>query len=155
MRLKATFTAGPGALVLLFLLAAFATARAEVVKELRFEAFLIWATDADHSPNSSHKPVGQDIQKKLKDLPLKWANYFQVNHVGIAVPPRGSGRVTLSDKCQIEVGDVNGKYVEVSLIGKGEPVLKRTQALPKGELLVLGGNAPNSTGWLVVLKRTE
>jgi hypothetical protein len=32
--------------------------------------------------------------------------------------------------------------------------LKRTQALPKGETLVLGGNAPNATSWFVVLKQT-
>jgi len=45
--------------------------------------------------------------------------------------------------------------VEVSLIGKGKEVVKRTQALPKGEILVLGGNAPNATAWLVILKRTD
>jgi hypothetical protein len=45
--------------------------------------------------------------------------------------------------------------VEVSLVGKGKDVAKRTQKLPKGETLVLGGNAPNATAWLVVLKRLE
>jgi len=33
--------------------------------------------------------------------------------------------------------------------------VKRKQSLPKGEMLVLGGNAPNSTAWLVALKRIE
>jgi hypothetical protein len=34
-------------------------------------------------------------------------------------------------------------------------VLKRTQTLAEGKTLVLGGNAPDETGWLVVLKRTD
>jgi len=34
-------------------------------------------------------------------------------------------------------------------------VVKRTQALPKGEILVLGGNAPNATAWLIILNRIE
>lgn len=63
--------------------------------------------------------------------------------------------MTMSDQCRIGVADVDGRHVEVSLIGKGEPVLKRIQPLSKGETLVLGGNAPDSTGWLVVLKRVE
>jgi hypothetical protein len=50
---------------------------------------------------------------------------------------------------------VEGSDFEVSLIGKGEPVLKRTQSLPAADMLVLGGNAPDSNGWLVVLKRIE
>jgi hypothetical protein len=33
--------------------------------------------------------------------------------------------------------------------------VKRTQALPKGEILVLGGNAPNASAWLVILKRID
>jgi len=53
------------------------------------------------------------------------------------------------------VSNINGTEVEVSLIGKGKEVVKRKQSLPKGEMLVLGGNAPNSTAWLVVLKRIE
>jgi hypothetical protein len=32
---------------------------------------------------------------------------------------------------------------------------KRTQPLGKGEMIVLGGNAPNSTCWLLTLKRLE
>jgi hypothetical protein len=34
-------------------------------------------------------------------------------------------------------------------------VVRRIQKLPKGEILVFGGNAPNATAWLVILKRIE
>jgi hypothetical protein len=67
----------------------------------------------------------------------------------------GSKEATLSDKCKIEVKDIDGTSIEVALIGKGKPVLKRTQQLPKANMLVLGGEAPDSSGWLVVLKRIE
>ena len=50
---------------------------------------------------------------------------------------------------------MGGSKVEVVLYGKGKETLRRTQALPKGEMLLLGGNAPNATAWLVVLKRIE
>jgi hypothetical protein len=125
-------------------------------KDLKFEAMLVWAANTDKSPDPNHKPVESDVLKKLKELPLKWKNYFVVNRVGFDVARGGAKEVTLSDKCKISVKDIDGvKNVEVSLIGKGEPVLKRTQPLPKGEMLVLGGDAPDETGWLVVLKRVE
>jgi hypothetical protein len=63
--------------------------------------------------------------------------------------------VAISEKCQLNVSKISVTEVEVALIGKGKEVVKRKQSLPKGEMLVLGGNAPNSTAWLVVLKRIE
>jgi hypothetical protein len=55
----------------------------------------------------------------------------------------------------LNVKRISGTDVEVLLLGKGKGVVKRQQSLPKGEMLVLGGNAPNATAWLVVLKRIE
>jgi hypothetical protein len=45
--------------------------------------------------------------------------------------------------------------VEITLFGKGVEVMKRTQAFAKDDTVVLGGPAPNSTAWLVFLKRIE
>lgn len=131
------------------------TAFAATTKDLKFEALLVWATTADTSPDPNHKPVDSEVKRKLTDLPLKWKNYFEVNRKELVISQGASKEVELSDKCKISVKDIDGKNFEVALIGKGESVLKRTQKLPKGEMLVLGGNAPNSTGWLVVLKRIE
>lgn len=141
-----------GALLLVALTLSAVTARAA---DFKFEAQLIWATNDQKSPDPKHKPVEAEVRKKLADLPLKWQNYFEVNRKTVELARGGNQKVTLSEKCTIEVKDVDGRRVEVSLVGKGEPVLKRTQRLPKGEILVLGGNAPNATAWLVTLKRTE
>ena len=49
-----------------------------------------------------------------------------------------------------------GKKVEVVWYNKkGDLVGKQSQPLGKGEMIVLGGNAPNSTCWLLTLKRLE
>src|SRR5262249_37698789 len=122
---------------------------------LKIEAHLIWGTDDDKSPNPNHKSVDEEIMKKLKQLPLKWAHYFEVNRQTLEVPPNESKEAPMSEKCKIQVRDLGHSMVEVSLIGKGKIVFKQTQALPKNEVLILGGRAPNSTSWLVAVKRLK
>lgn len=124
-------------------------------EDLKFEAFLVWATNAEKSPNPNHKPVNAEVRKKLHELPLKWKNFFEVNRKIITAARGGVGKAGLSPKCTIQVKDLGGTFIQVSLIGRGKRVLKRTQPLPPGEMLVLGGNAPDETGWLVALKRIK
>src|SRR5437868_5071902 len=114
--------------------------------EIRLQTQLVWGTDDSKPPDGKdYKPVEPAIQKKLKELPLKWKNYFEVKRTDFSVVPSVAKHVPLSEKCELNVlGQNNGNF-EVSLIGKGKEVVKRTQTLPKGEILVLGGNAPNAT----------
>ena len=124
--------------------------------EMKFRACLVWGTDDSKPPEGKdYTPVDAEISKKLKDLPLKWAHWFEVKRVDFTVPQGATKEVPISEKCQIIVKQLPGSELEVSLLGKGKEVVKRKQALPKGDMLVLGGNAPNSTAWLVVLKRLE
>ena len=127
----------------------------QAAADLKLEVQLLWGTNDKTSPNPNHKPVEPHIAKKLKELPLKWSHYFVVKRVSIEVPAGGSKRAPLSEKCELEVKDLGHSKVEVTHFGKGQATWKGTQALPKGETLVLGGNAPNSTSWLLVLKRME
>ena len=124
--------------------------------DMQYQAALLWGTDDSKPPqDKAYKPVSPEIRQKLKDLPLKWAHWFEVTRVDFAVPQGTTKEVPMSDKCQVNVKQMAGAEVEVSLVGKGKEVVKRKQSLPKGEMLVLGGNAPNSTAWLVFLKRLE
>jgi acylphosphatase len=123
--------------------------------ELKLEAQLIWGTNEAQSPDPNHKPAEPDVQKKLRSLPFKWTNYFEVNRVHFAVAQGRTNRVVMSKECQIAVKNLGNATVEVTLFGKGERVGTITQALPKGELLVTGGNAPNLTAWFVVLRQTD
>ena len=122
---------------------------------VKLQVQLLWGTNDDRSPDPKHKPVEADVREKLKELPLKWSHYFEVNRSDFELPPSAAIRVPLSEKCEVEVRSMGGSKVEVVLYGKGKETLRRTQALPKGEMLLLGGNAPNATAWLVVLKRIE
>src|ERR1051325_768152 len=130
------------------------TGRAEP-GDMKIEAQLIWATNDKEDPNPKHKPVAPEIREKLKALPLKWANYFEVNKVAVEIPKGETRRAKLSDKCEVEIKNIDGTQIQVALIGKGDPVWKRIQSLPKDEILILGGNAPNATAWLAALKRIK
>ena len=122
---------------------------------LKLQAQLVWGTNDDRSPDPKHKPVDADVKSKLHELPLKFTNYFEVCRKSVDVGLSSSNRITLSDKCDVEVRSLGGSNFEVLLYGKGKQVVNRKQAIAKGELLVMGGNAPNATAWLVVLKRLE
>ena len=122
---------------------------------LKLQVQLIWGTGDDHSPDPKRKPLESDVKAKLKDLPLKWSNYFEVNRKDFEVPASAATKVPLSEKCELEVKSIGGSKLEIALFGKGKETLRRTQTLAKGEMLVLGGNAPNATAWLIVLKRLE
>lgn len=140
---------------LFFLSAWLVPAQTVLAGDVKLEVYLIWGTDDAKSPDPRHKPVDADLLEKLKKLPLKWKNYFEVNRQTVKLTGTETKKATLSEKCEVEIKHAGKSTIEVSLFGKGEPVVKRTQTLPKGETLFLGGNAPNSTSWLVVIKRVE
>jgi hypothetical protein len=123
--------------------------------EMKLEIQLLWGTDKETSPDPKHKPVEPDVKAKLSKLPLKWNNYFLVQSQKLSVLPGETKKAELSERCSVDVKNVRASEVEISLYGKGHELLKRAQSLPKGEILILGGNAPNETSWLVVIKRIE
>ena len=152
MRIPVT---GLGWVVLTLALAACGQSGAQAA-DMKLQALLLWGTDDSKPPEGkAYKPVEAEIRLTLKDLPLKWTNWFEVNRKGFTLAQRETKEVPVSEKCKLNLTRVGGNEVEVSLIGKGKEVVKRKQSLPKGENLVLGGNAPNATAWLVVLKRLE
>ena len=154
MRLKFAFTNAVMWIVAGLVYFTTVSVRAEG-EAIKLEAQLIWATNDKEDPNPKHKPVASEIREKLNQLPLKWVNYFEVNKLPIEIPKGESRKAKLSDKCEVEIKNLDGSKVEVALLGKGDPVWKRIQSLPKGEILILGGNAPNASAWLVALKRTK
>ena len=123
--------------------------------ELKLEAQLIWGTNDKTSPNPKHKAVEADVEKRLKNLPFKWSNYFEVSRKQFKVGDAEGQRVKMSEDCEVLIKQVGNGQVEVTLLGKGRQVGKITQALPKKELLLLGGNAPNFTAWFVALRQVE
>lgn len=124
--------------------------------DAKFEAQLIWATNDKKSPNPSHKAVDPEMRQRLAKLPLKWVNYFEVNRKSFVISDAATNRVVMSKKSSIEVKLLDADRVEVSLYDQqGDVCTKQTQPLPKGEILVFGGESPNATAWLMTLKRTN
>ena len=155
MRAKLIRSTGLGWVSIALVLLGCAGLRAQAA-DMKLQAFLLWGADDTKPPEGKdYKPVGPDIMHKLKELPLKWTNWFEVSRKEFAVVQGATNDVPVSEKCRLNVRRGTGAELEVTLIGKGKEVVRRKQSLPKGETLVLGGNAPNSTAWLVVLKRLE
>ena len=123
--------------------------------DLNLEVRLIWGTNDKQSPDPTHKPVGTNTLAKLRSLPLNFANYFEVGRTNFVVPLLGSKKIAMSKECEIVVRSTGGDNIELALFGKGQRVGLISQALPKGEHLVTGGQAPNSTAWFVTLKQVD
>jgi hypothetical protein len=123
--------------------------------DMKLDVQLLWGTDEAKSPNPKHKLVEPDLREKLKRIPLKWKNYFEVTRKIVGIPTGASKTVNLSEMCDLEIKNVDGTKTEVTHFGKGKRVGTRTQAMAKGEVFILGGDAPGATAWLVVLRRIE
>lgn len=122
---------------------------------IKLEVHLLWGTNDKTSPDPRHKPVEPAVKKKLSNLPLKWTSYFEVNRKNVEISSNATRREGLSDKCTVEIKNLGRSRIEVSLIGEGQEVVKQSQSLPRGGTIVVGGNAPNATAWLVLLKRID
>lgn len=124
--------------------------------DMKFRASLLWGTDATKPPaGKDYKPIGPEIKNELKKLPLKWTYWFEVSHKDFTVGKGETKRVALSEKCELEVKNLGDPNVEVAHFGKGKEVMRRKQSLQKAEILTVGGKSPDSSAWLVVLKRLE
>lgn len=119
--------------------------------ERKLEARLVWASDADKSPDPSHKPLEGDLAKKLKAMPLKYKNYFEVKRLGFAINDKTYVKVEMSKQCYIEVKDKGENRVTVKLYGEGKMVKRVDSPLPKGETVTIAGDDKDGTAWLVMV----
>lgn len=121
---------------------------------MKIEAQLIWGTN-DSKPDAKLRPVGTILSSKLKNSPFKWDRYYEVHREDFKVCPNEEKTVTMSRHCYIVVKNVGSDQIKFQLYGKGKLANTVTQALPKGQLLITGGDAENSTAWFVVIRQTD
>lgn len=122
--------------------------------ELNIEATLIWGANDEKSPNPKHKPVDPELAKKLGKI-FKWKYYFEVNRQAANVPSRGNKKLRMSDKCDLDITELEGPKIEVKLIGEGKPVNKTTKTLTKGESIIISGSDKNDCSWFVIIKLVD
>lgn len=121
---------------------------------LNIESQLVWGTN-NPKPDTKLKPVGPKMSARLKSSPFKWDHYFEVNRQTNKVKFGEEVRITMSKNCEIRVTNAGDSQLRCKLFGHGVLVSDVTQALPKGELLVIGGDAENSTAWFVILRQAD
>jgi len=139
--------------VALTLLLPVASARAES-GDMTFEALLVWGTN-DTKPDPKLKPADAKLAAKLKSSPFKWNHYFEMNRATFKLKLNEEKTITMSRNCVISVTNLKDEQVKFQLFGKGTLANTVTQALPKEQLLVTGGDAENSTAWFVVLRQVD
>jgi hypothetical protein len=122
-------------------------------KVQKFQAVVVWATDSEKPPEKEEElhPVEPDLKEKIKFL--KWKNYCQVgDRKHVTLSPGQTHNVDLSHKCRLKLCEDEKEGLKIDLIGEGKLVLSKKQNMPQKDILVIGGDAENSTAWLVVLR---
>jgi hypothetical protein len=137
------------ALVALTLLAGLV---ASIAADRQIEARLIWGTNEGKSPDPAHKPLEGDLAKKLRDLPFKWTNYFEVNRRVFAINDKVYTNIVMSKQCEIALKDKGNNNITVKLFGQGKEVKRVDKPLPKGEVLTIGGDDKNNSAWLITVR---
>jgi hypothetical protein len=122
--------------------------------DLNLQAQLVWGTNKDKPDDPKLKDVDSQVRDKLRGV-FKWKNYFEVNRQKFLVTAAAPKRVKMSDLCEIEVHDLGNSVVEVKLFGEGKMVVRKTQRIKAGELLVLAGDDKDDTAWFVVVSLVE
>lgn len=128
------------------------TASGVSAAERKMEARLIWGTNEDKSPNPAHKLLDGELAKKLREMPLKWKNYFEVNRHVFTINTATYTNIEMSKKCRIEVKDKGGNNVTVKLFGEGKQVNRVDKPLPVGEVLTIGGDAKDKNAWFITVR---
>jgi len=118
---------------------------------LKMEAKLVWGSN---EPSDKHKLVDAATGEKLQAI-FKWKYYYAINNVVADIPSRETRKLKMSDKCEVEIRELEGPKIEVTLIGKGKPVSKAVKQIVKGELITIGGDAENKSAWFIVLTQLE
>lgn len=123
-------------------------------RTLDIESQLVWGTNATNPPTKL-RLVGPKMSARLMNSPFKWSRYYEVNRQTNSVKLNQAKTVTMSKNCQIVITNLGNSQIKLDVIGKGQLVNTVTQALPQGELLVVGGNAENSTAWFVIVRQAD
>lgn len=139
-----------GVMVTLFLMAQMPAQAAEIKMEIR----LIWGSNEAKSPNPKHKPVDAETAKKLGKV-FKWKHYFDVKKLNETIPNRGTKRIHVSEKSEIEITEMEGPKIEVKQYGEGKLISKSVKQLNKGEYFVLAGDDKNECAWFILLTLVE
>ncbi len=122
--------------------------------ELTIEARLIYGTNYEKISDPKCKPLDSQTADKLKKV-FTWKKYFEVKRETAVVKSRSNKKITLSPQCTIDVKELAGPKVEVTLIGEGKPVNKTTYPLSKGESFTIAGDLKDGSAWFILITELD
>ena len=123
-------------------------------QSLKFEASLIWGTEDPKPEDPKIKKVDPALSKRLKSV-FKWPHYFTVNRQKFELAENANKDLKMSRQCRVNVVNLGGREIKVTLFGEGKRVVEKTQTIALGELVVLAGDDKNDTAWFVILKNPD
>ncbi len=138
---------------LIFLLCAISAIPLQAA-ELKIEARLIWGTNDDKVSDPKVKPVDKATAEKFRKI-FQWKNYYEVNREVAIVPSRQNKKITLSPQCVLDIKELEGPKVEVTLIGEEKAVNKTTYPLSKGESFTIAGDCKNGSAWFILITELD
>jgi hypothetical protein len=150
-------------LAFLFTLCLMGVGTAALAGEAQYKVELVWGTDDAKAASPDMKALSPDVQSRLTQL--RWKNYFVVKSEVAAVSTKEAKKVTLSDKCAVELKELPNGHLEVQIhsLQAGsdpKPVASKTMSLKNlqsGELIAYGGNSKDRWGdaWLVIVRAEQ
>ncbi len=121
---------------------------------------LVWGTNEAEAPAKDLKPLEDSIRDKFLRQ-LRWKHYFVVKSAMAEASAKEFGKVTLSEKCAVELKEVADRQLEVRILslkdGKEAKLVATRKVslddLRKGHLFVYGGDSKDrwDDAWLVVI----
>jgi hypothetical protein len=125
-----------------------------MASELKVEARLIWGTNDEKVSDPKVKPVDKATAEKFSKI-FQWKHYFEVNRETATVPSRQNKKITLSPKCSIDIKELEGPKVEVTLFGEEKAVNKTTYPLSKGESFTIAGDCKDGNAWFILITELD
>lgn len=125
----------------------------------KYRVQLVWGTDGQPAGGKDMKPLDAAAITRLRQL--RWTNYFVTKTEFSPADAKDHRRVTLSDRCAVDLKEVDGSKLEVRMLSlkpgtEPRQVASRTiglEALRKGEMLVYAGDSKDRWDdcWLVIV----
>ena len=81
--------------------------------EAHYQVQLVWGTDDPNAKSGDMKVLAPEIRERLRQL--RWKSYFVVKSEVASIPAKESKRVTLSDRCAVELKELPNGHLEVKM----------------------------------------
>jgi hypothetical protein len=131
--------------------------------DLQVQARLVWGTNNPKPEGSKYTALDPKGREKLRQF--KWQNYWVVTQAISKLDTQKPSRMTLSEKCAVDVKDLGNGTAEIRLfeLKPGtepklvKPVHHSVSALKKGEYCILAGDDKSvwDDAWFVIVTAVE